>query len=409
MIGLCDCNSFYASCELLFRPDLKGKGILVLSNNDGIVVALNQRAKDLGFKRGDAKFNIEKEAEAKDCIFFSSNYSLYANISSRVISKLSELTYEVDPYSIDEAFFQADSDIDAVNLRATIVKHVGIPVSVGIARTKTLAKIANHIGKKLTEGAFVLTEDEEKEVLRATHIRDVWGIGRKTAAKLEKRGITTAYAFSLLDDMWIKNNFNITLLRTQQELRGINAVVDGESDKSFCSGISFKEPITSFNELYSALCAQAQILSLKLESKDLIAKTFIISIFNSRFKEGFYAPFETIDFEEQTNYLPKIITAVKRALQRIYIPTEYKGCRIFACNLAQKGTIQYSLFDTEQDIINYGKNDKLNEAVNEISRKYGRSLIVPASMLGVDKTNLCKREMKSPSYTTKFEELPEIN
>ncbi len=409
MIGLCDCNSFYASCELLFRPDLKDKGIMVLSNNDGIVVALNQRAKALGFKRGDAKFNIEKEAEKKGCIFFSSNYSLYANISSRVITTLSELTYEVDPYSIDEAFFLAQDDIDAVKLRNTIIKNVGIPVSIGIARTKTLAKIANHLGKKMEDGAIILTEDKEEEILRATPIEDVWGIGRRTALKLRTKGINNAYAFSILDESWVKNTFNITLLRTQQELKGKNAVIDGETDRSFCSGISFKEPIISFNELFSALCAQAQILSLKLESKELIAKTFIISVFNSRFKEGYYAPFETINFEEQTNYLPKIIAEVKRALRKIYIPTEYKGCRIFACNLTQKGTIQYSLFDTEQDIKNYNKNDKLNETVNEISKKYGRSLLVPASMLGVDKTNLCKREMKSPSYTTRFEELPTID
>ncbi len=321
MIGLCDCNSFYASCELLFRPDLKGKGVLVLSNNDGVVVALNKVAKDLGFKRGDARFEIEKEAIKKGCTFFSSNYALYGNISNRVINTLSSYAYDVIPYSIDEAFFCISDQIDVIKLRNKIINDVGIPVSIGLARTKTLAKIANHVGKNLQEGAFVLNTEDEEEILRKTKIEDVWGIGYKTAKKLQKRGILTAYAFTLLDEMWLRNTFNVTLLRTQLELKGQMAVIEGETDKSFCSGISFKEPISSFNELYQALSAQAQILSLKLENKKLTAQTFVVSIFNSRFKEGFYAPFESINFEKQTNYLPKILAAVKVALRKIYIPT----------------------------------------------------------------------------------------
>lgn len=409
MIGLCDCNSFYASSEQLFRPDLRSKGVLVLSNNDGVVIALNAKAKELGFKRGDLYHKIIDEAKKKDCTFFSSNYALYANLSTRVINCLNANTEEVIPYSIDEAFFIPMKNQDCVELRNLVSNQTGLPVSIGLARTKTLAKIANHIGKKMTDGACVIKQEDEEEILRKTLVEEIWGIGYKTAEKLRRKGITTALSFAMQDEGWIKSNYNITVLKTARELKGIPCIEEGETDKSFCSGISFKAPITNFDELYTALCAQAQVLSLKLEQKNLVSSTFVISIFNSRFQEGFYAPFEVINFEEQTNYLPKIIQAVYIALKKIYVPNKYKGCRIFAINLYPKGTFQYSLFQSESDIASMDKRDKLTSVVQEISKKYGRTSIVPATMLGIDKTNLCKRELKSPAYTTNFNELPTVN
>jgi Nucleotidyltransferase/DNA polymerase involved in DNA repair len=409
MIGLCDCNSFYASCEALFRPDIRDKAILVLSNNDGIVIALNQKAKDIGFHRGDVYFKIKEEAKHNGAVCFSSNYELYADLSQRVINCLASHTVEVFPYSIDEAFFIPPKGIDAEKLRDTVINETGLPVSVGIARTKTLAKIANHLGKKTPSGACTLLESDEEEVLQKTPVEDIWGVGRRISDKLRKRGIMTAKALSLQDDGWIRNNFSITLLRTVKELRGEEATEEGENGKSFCSGISFKEPIKDYERLYKALAAQAQVLSLKLEDHDSVARVFVVSIFNSPFFGEFYSPHATVQMENGTNYLPEILKAVEIGLKKIYKPASYKGCRIFALDLAQKGARQYSLFDSDEEIAIYEKKERLNTVVSELSLKYGRNSVVPLSMLGADKKTLMKREMKSPSYTTRFDSLPLID
>lgn len=409
MIALCDCNKFYASCERLFRPDLKGKGILVLSNNDGIVVALNKEAQDKGYKRGDVYHKIAREAQDKGCHFFSSNYALYANLSNRVMNFLSENTEEVIPYSIDEAFFLPKTDQNISDLQKKLYKEIGLPISIGVARTKTLAKIANNMGKESKTNVEIITEEKEKDVLKDIRIEDVWGIGYQTAKKLKKKGIYTALSFSQLDESFVKKNFNITILNTQRELNGLECIREDTSEKSYCSGISFKNDITSFDELYKALCAQAQILSIKLEEHNKTACAFSVSIFTSRFLDNYYAPFKEIVFEEQTNYLPSIMKAIYPALKEIYKPHRYKGCRLFAFSLIDKNIKQYSLFQSKEEIQTLKERAELNDTVYEINKKYGRKMIVPATILDRDKKSLCRREFLSPSYTTSFEELKQID
>ncbi|MDY4066230.1 Y-family DNA polymerase [Bullifex sp.] len=405
MIGLCDCNSFYASCEALFRPDLKGRGIVVLSNNDGCVVTANKEAKQNGITRGLNWFEVKDIAAKRGVKAFSSNYPLYQSISDRVMTLLSQKTYEIFPYSIDEAFF-TPGVIKPEELRYEITNESGIPVSIGLGRTKTLAKIANHIAKKEKSGAFILNEADEDEVLKNTDIIDVWGIGYRNSEKLKKRGIYTAKAFRDLDDDFILKLLTVTGLRTALELRGVDAHQESIKNASFASGITFSHPIVSYDELYKTLVSHAQTLSEKLEKKGLESGEIAIQIFTSRFKSDFYTPFVKVKLIHPTSYLPTFSKAIGYALSICYKKAAYKGSRVFALDIHEKGERQYNLFYND----NYSdeRNQRLTSVVCELNKKYGRGEVTTLSALGLTKDKMTKAELKSPAYTTRFTDLPLI-
>lgn len=406
MIGLIDCNSFYASCERLFRPDLANAAMAVLSNNDGCVVALNKEAKEAGLKRGANYFEIEDYCKKNNIHIFSSNYALYQDISNRFISLLSEKVFDIMPYSIDEAFF-IPGDMDMLRLKNDLEKCIGIPFSVGLARTKTLAKLANKIAKKSDNGVFILTEDLEEKILKKTAVEDVWGIGWSKQKKLSNYGIKTAFDYAQADDDFLKRNFTITGLRTAYELRGEEAVDDDRIvNATLCSGITFGEPKTEFEDLMQALTTHAHTLSEKLGSRKLIASSIGISIFTSRFRDDFYSPFIKIDLPTPSTYVPIFSDAIEKGLRIIYRRAKYKGCRLFAFDIKEENTKQYTLFDSEKDIEVNEKREKLAHAVNELRAKYGRDGITTARTLNLNKSKLTKIEMKSPHYSTSFSSLP---
>lgn len=405
MIGLCDCNSFYASCEALFRPDLNGKGIVVLSNNDGCVVTANREAKDRGIRRGDNWFEIKEVAKRKGVVAFSSNYPLYASLSDRVMALLAVKTAEVMPYSIDEAFFTPGT-AEPAEIRKEITIESGIPVSVGLGRTMTLAKVASHVAKKRSDGAFTLSEQDEDEVLENTPVEEVWGIGWRSAEKLKRKGVCTAAAFRDLDDDEILKEFTVTGLRTALELRGENAHTESIRNASFASGITFGEPIVEYDRLLRTLICHCQTLSEKLETKGLEAGRIAVSVFTSRFRPDFYSPFVSIRLPHPTNYLPTFAKAAEAALLACWKEGTYKGSRVFALDICRKGERQYDLFHDYR--ASDERHQRLSAVVAETNRKYGKCALTTLRNNTLTKAEMTKAELKSPAYTTRFSDLPVI-
>lgn len=409
MKGLCDCNSFFASCERLFRPDLIGKPIVVLSNNDGCIVALSNEAKGLGIQRGTPYHHVKDTLDRIHCAVFSSNYTLYQDISDRVMDVLSQHVYQITPYSIDESFFTLPEQTSPQKLRATITQYTGIPVTLGIARTMTLCKVANHKGKHRADGTFVLHERDEKEILKETPIENIWGIGRKKAELLHHFGITTAGQLTEKDDFFIKKKLSITGLATVMELRGIPMIsIEQNETKSCCSGISFSHPMTSREELEVALSCHAQTLSDKLINKGLLCQKIGLNIFTNRFQADFLSPYGTMILNEPTDYTPTIISGAKQILSKIYCPGQYKGCRIWALDIQQNRGRQLDLFHSESYAQTIEKQDKISKVMDSINRKYGKGFVKSGAQMGKDKNDLMKRDALSPYYTTQWKDIPKV-
>lgn len=410
MIGLCDCNNFYASCEKLFRPDLKNKPIIILSNNDGCVVALSKEAKQLKIKRGLPYFQCKTLIEKNGVIAFSSNYTLYQDISDRIMNRLRDLVGLITPYSIDEAFFRMPYYLSPEQIRDDIKKNIGIDVSIGVARTKTLAKIANKIGKQLDSNCLYLKKEWESKALYKTKVEDVWGIGKNKARFLKSHNILNAYDLIEQNELWIRKNLSLPTLETMKELKGIPCInVEMPQTKNICSGITFSKPRESIEELEEAISCHCTILGEKLIAKQLETKTISVNIFTNRFEENYIAPISTIYLKEATNYIPNLIKAAKTILYKIYAKNcKYKGCRIWANSLTRDGYRQLDIFNGEKNNLLLEKQDKLAKVVNEISNTYGREKISSAATNNLVKNDLQSRCNLSPFYTTRWEDIPKV-
>lgn len=407
MIGLCDCNSFYATCEKLFRPDLKNKPVVVLSNNDGCIVALSKEAKKLGIKRAAPLFHSKEVLEKNNVQIFSSNYTLYQNISDRVMDVLKSQVGTIMPYSIDEAFFVMPNNIDIEKLRNTIVKYTGIEVSIGVARTKTLAKIANHVGKTNLSGTFILEEKDEKNILKDIPVAEIWGIGNKKAALLNQYNIKSAYDLTLKNDVWIKKQLTITGYATVSELRGKTMVnIDTPPLKSTCSGITFSHVRTEYKELEEAIACHCTNIANKLIQNKMNCQSISINLFTNRFLEDYIAPCAVVKLSEPTNYIPTLVKAGISILKKIYRDASYKGCRVWATELTPYDSRQMQLFLSEEEQAKIAKQDKLSLIVNDITQIYGRKSLTCAATNKMSKNDLMSREKLSPCYTTKWSDLP---
>ncbi|MGD1818124.1 MAG: DUF4113 domain-containing protein [Pleomorphochaeta sp.] len=407
MIGLCDCNTFYASCEKLFRPDLRNKPIVILSNNDGCIVSLSNEAKKLNIKRGMPYFKYKDLLIQNNVEVFSSNYTLYQDISDRVMNCLQSTVGKISPYSIDEAFFIMPESLTPEEIRKTILKDIGIEVSIGVARTKTLSKIANKIGKTLESNCLYLKPEWEEKALLKTEVGKVWGIGRNKAKFLKAHNVHNAYELIQKNELWIKKNLSVTTFETVKELKGIPCItIENPKNKYICSGITFSKPRTSIEELEEAIACHCTIIGEKLIEKNLSAQSLSLNIFTNRFEENYIAPISTIFLKEPTNYIPSLIIATKEILKKIYKEEKYKGCRIWATELSQSNYRQLNLFDSNQHNELLKKQDKLAKVVNEISKTYGRTKIASGATNKLEKNNLQARNKLSPRYTTKWNELP---
>tara|TARA_B100001769_G_scaffold232079_1_gene194979 strand:+ start:164 stop:1426 length:1263 start_codon:yes stop_codon:yes gene_type:complete len=417
MFALVDCNSFYASCEKIFRPDLRDKPIVVLSNNDGCVIARSDEAKKMGIKMAQPWYQVKNQYLSNGGIAFSSNYEFYADISNRVMNTLTELCPEIELYSIDEAFLDLRSfkrNIDIVRFsydcRKRIKKWIGVPVSIGIAPTITLSKLANRAAKddKRFEGVAVF---ERKEIinhlLSNADIAEVWGIGRRLSKRLRGIGINNALELSELDPRLAGNNFSVVLEKTIRELRGepcINLNNINEPKKQIMVSRSFGKGVASKDVLYEAVSFHANRAAEKLryeKQKCRLITVFIRSNkFNKRIKQIYVS--KHINLIHPTSDSRIIVKSANQILDRIYrAGYQYSKAGVLLSDFVNNFGYQVSFFDKIADT---ASSERLMETVDQI--KLRELAKIGFGNLGFKNTWKMKRQMKSKRYTTNINEIP---
>lgn len=412
MFALIDCNNFYVSCERVFDPRLENKPVAVLSNNDGCVISRSNELKKLGIKMGVSFRELQPLLSRHNIQVKSSNYALYGAMSARVMSILGEFSSNVEIYSIDEAFITLNKRTPASlekigeEIRRRIGKYTGLPVGVGIAKTKTLAKLANHLAKGGI-GYFVMPEDHY-DILKKIPVVEIWGVGHRTVKKLYSYGIADALQLIDADDVWIKKKFGVILVRTVMELRGQCALEDadpGEQRKSVSVSRSFGKPATTLRELDEALNHYAALATGKLRDHKLVANgaTVYLQYYLRTGERGRVNTLEaSVKFPEPLDSVEAITGYCLAALPGIFRKGEnYKKCGIIFWGLEDGSVVQQSLFDSGRT----EKQDKLNEAIDMINRNYGRGTVFHLSE-GVERQWRMKQDYLSPNYLSRWDELP---
>ena len=419
MFALADCNNFFASCERVFRPDLRGKPVIVLSNNDGCAVARSNEAKALGIKMGEPFFKIRHLVEKHDIAVFSGNMALYGDMSQRVRWVLEDFAPAVEVYSIDEAFLDlrgmenVDFDLYAKRISAECWRLTSIPVSVGIAPTKTLAKIASKLCKqypKLRGGCYMHRPQDIEKVLRKFPIEDVWGIGRRTTAKLHTRGIKTAWDYIQLPESAIRKMSGMTGVRTWMELKGIPCIEfeDAvECRQSICVSRSFAKEIIEIDELCEQLANFASSMAEKLRQQSSLASEMLVFAYTNRFKDNepqTYGNF-LVHFECPTNDQRVIVTKAVAATRELYRKGYgYKKAGVVATHMVQESDLVPSLFEDRQS---KECEQRITMALDVINGTFGRGTV----RLAVQGSGRVKSssERQSPHYTTRWTDLPEVS
>jgi len=417
MFALIDCNNFYASCERLFRPDLRDKPIVVLSNNDGCVIARSNEAKALGVAMGEPFFKIKALCKQHKIHAFSSNYTLYGDLSQRVMSTIERAWPNVEVYSIDEAFLDLSElplelvDSFCLTLQKLILKETGIPTSVGIGTTKTLAKIANYLCKKVFKIPVFNVAHQREALLKQVAVGDVWGIGRQWSKKLMARGIHTAYDLSITNAHLLKKQYSVVMMRTAMELAGVacGGLVEAEPKQSIMSSKSFGEMQTSYtcvSQSVSSHCARAVE---KLRQQHLVAQRLYVFVHTNRFREDLAQYCQGIEIKliNPTDDVRLITTWAKRCLRRIFkTGYHYKKAGICLEDLIPKDPRQMDMFHQPSDEA-LAKTEQLMGVFDTINQKFGRSTIRLAAE-GHSKPWDMRRQLKSPAYTTRWSDLPRV-
>lgn len=417
--ALVDCNNFYASCETLFRPDLRGKPIVVLSNNDGCVVARSKEAKALGIKMGIPAFEIKSLLEQGTLLAYSSNYALYADISARVMSTLEMLAPAVEVYSIDEAFLDLTGVSTCMDLtefgqsvRSTIRQHIGMTVCVGIAPTKTLAKLANHAAKKWHKagGVVDLTDKtRQRKLMALLPVSEVWGIGGKLSAKLNKLGIQTALDLADASPAFIKQQCSVVESRIVAELNGESCLSLEQvtpTKKQIISSRAFGERITSKQMMQEAIAEYTNRACQKLRKEKQKAKQLTVFIrtspFSDRERDPYYANSITSSFTHPTADTRVFLTSGSQLLDKIWKDGyRYAKAGVMLSDFYDEGVYQVDLFDAEPPT---EQSKALMTIIDTINAR-SRHNIWFASQ-GMTQSWSMKRAMLSPQYTTKWTDLP---
>ena len=421
MYALVDCNNFFVSCERVFRPDLEGRPVVVLSNNDGCVVSRSNEAKAMGIPMGQPFFKIRSLMDKGQLVVFSSNYALYGDLSSRVMSLLADAVPQIEIYSIDEAFLHLEGiEPDKIpvicrDLVDKIRKWVGVPVSIGVAPTKTLAKIASHFAKKHKgyNGVCMMETDAKRlKALALTPIDDVWGIGRRLAPKMLARGIKTALDFVHRPREWVGETFNINLVRTWEELQG-RACLEEEREerrKSICTSRSFAEMIEDEKELQLRISDFAAMCARKLRQEGSAAYDVTAFLYTNRFREDLqqYFPSATIRLEVAANSAQEIIGAALRGFRTVYRPGyQYKKAGVIVSGIVSDEEIQGSLFDFDDKLRQ--KQDKLSEVMDAVNAETaGNSLIRLAVQRPGHYADGIRSEFRSNLYSTSLDEIIKV-
>lgn len=416
MIGLIDGNNFFVSCERIFDPSLEGKPVAVLSNNDGCCISRSNEFKALGIAMGTPYFQLRPLISRYGLILRSSNYELYSDISRRIISLLYRFSPDVEQYSIDEAFIHVglpegtDYFQYGIELRKTILQWIGIPCGVGFAKTRTLAKIANHIGKKSAGGVFVMPDDP-KDILEQTPVGEVWGIGRKLAPQLIRAGIRNAGQLAAQEVSVMSKKHSVLLGKTILELRGINAIEEREPEElsqSISCSRCFGNPVTEFNDLCESIAYYTATAAEKLRKEKQTAQG--ITAYFVMYPEHSPCPMAgginqiSVSFDSPTDDNAKMMNKLRPELKKMYHSgRRYKKSGIMLFGLESKENIQQELFSGNSD------KDKsaLNEIVDQLNAKYGRGTLFSLGE-GVKKPWKMKRDMLSRCYTTQWDQLLKV-
>jgi len=418
--ALVDCNNFYVSCERVFDPKLNGKPVIVLSNNDGCAIARSNEAKAIGIQMGVPVFKIPYLIKTYGIEVYSSNYALYGDMSQRVMQTLSEFTPDIEHYSIDEAFLDLScfshyglTDYGR-RIKHTVKKWTGIPVSVGIAETKTLAKIANRIAKKSkkTRGVLDLTASPyQKQALEMTRVEDIWGIGQNYAKFLKENSIHNALHLRNADDRFIKKRMGIVGTRILQELRGISCYsLEGcpSPKKGITVSRSFNKAIDDLYELKEAVADFASRGAEKLRKEHSVAGVIMVFIMTSRFKkETYYFNLKTIRLPVATSDTSEIIHYVHGGIEAIFKKDyQYKKAGVMFKELVPERDVQTNLFDYKDR----DRSKKLMQVLDSINLKTGPNTLKYAAV-GLNHNQSWKTVFKkrSPSYTTKWDQLPKVS
>ena len=427
MYGIIDCDNCYVSCERVFRPDLKNKPVVVLSNNDGCVVARSNEAKKMGIKAGTPYFQLAEQFPNQKIAVFSSNYELYGELTGRVVEIIRQESPAYFRYSIDECFVYFDGFADTnlkewgENLHKRIRKSVGIPVSIGIAPTKTLAKMASHYAKKY-EGyrhCCMIDSDEKRiKALKLYPIDEVWGIGRRYAARLESLGVKTAFDFAEHNDTWVKATFNnIVIERTWRELNGIDCVPNEEmaKKKSICTSRSFNGMITDIDGLrthvsnYAARCAE------KLRQQETVASIVGVFLNTNAFREDLpqYWNFQEMRLTNPSSSTITIVKAANEVLQKLYRQGyHYKKAGVIVMGIGPNSPFQPDLFDFNAE--QFEKMKRLDAVIDRINKVNGTETIVLGSQQYTRKdgkgkadvfANAIKHNFKSKNPTTRWSDI----
>ena len=432
MYALIDCNSFYASCEKLFRPDLKDKPVVVLSNNDGCVVARSPEAKLLGIKMGVPYFQVKDFCIKNNITVFSSNYALYADMSQRVMTTLETLCPTVEVYSIDEAFlYLADypvamNDLNAYGnkLKAIVEMHTGIPVGVGIGSTKTMAKLANHPAKTYpaTKGVCVLDNIRWiRRIMQITDIGELWGVGRRYKLRLNEMGIHTVYQLAICESGKIRQHFGVVLERTCLELNGQSClgIESIEPKKQIVSSRSFSERITEQQALSESICAHVAKAASKLRKQNSVCA--YITVFAKSSPHHQKDPYVSISGDYQfitpTADTRVMVTAARQVLRVIYKEdVRYAKAGVMLLGICQHDEVQLDLFaEGRVAVKDKKKSTEVTAIMDALNKKYGQnshqqSAVFIASEGIKDKQSWqMSRNMLSPCYTTNINQLPKVH
>lgn len=375
MIALADCNNFFASCERSIRPELEGEPIVVLSNNDGCIIARSNESKALGYKMGTPYFKVRGQLQRDGVHVFSGNMPLYRDVSEKIMNLLESECNAMEVYSIDEAFLDftgvAAPEEKALLLRERVFKETGIPISVGIARTKVLSKLASHVAKKHTRsGVFLLHgKDLIDRALSHYAVEDLWGVGRKHARFLNEKGIFQASQLAQLDEVWIRRHMKIGGVRLARELKGIPSFALEEyrpSKKSIMNSRSFKKELASFSELNEALSNFASSCAYKLRKQKTRAKKIAVFIQTNRFRSDvkYHSGYLELDFPVATNDSIQMVKGVYQILDKIYHrDCRYKRAGVIVSDIIPDREIQLNLF-SEENVVKRSKLMKVYDAIN---------------------------------------------
>ena len=410
VFALIDCNAFYVSCERVFNPKLNNKPVVALSNNDGCIIARSKEAKALGIKMGVPLFKVKDIVERENVIVFSSNYTLYADMSRRVMNIISEFAPSIEVYSIDEAFIEltnmnVDYESYVRQMRKVILQYTGIPVSIGVASTKTLTKVANHIAKddESLEGVCSLVKHENlDQVLENTNVVDVWGVGRQLSKKLIANGIFNAKLLKNCEDAWVRKMMSVNGLKTVSELREISCLDLEETSatrKSCCTTRSFGKPLVNLDDIEQAVTTFARRATERIRGENLTASTVSVFLRTNPFdRNRYYSNSSTTTLSYPTYDTMQIVKTALQLTKIIFRENyKYKKAGVLLSGFYEKGTETKDLFSEARY-----RSPKLMSAVDQINERYGSDTIQIATECQIGKWKQ-KRRNCTQSYTTQLD------